>query len=249
MEGGKLEGCLERTAAKFAIFTEERNIGMAETRPDVNLGSIPAKTHIKRRALLMSLLVCSANLAVPQLFASRALHDNAQGEGAKTATSFGVNSEITVIDKSKRVITAKVDSSGQLFQFTPASNAEFNLLKEGQTVFANFDARQVFFEGGHLAGKITNVPSPKKKGPVAEGLPAHNDLKGWNKGVITNIDRSSGIITVKDNATGQSFQFRVANVGIVGQLHLRQSILANFTGRQVSLDGKVAIGAITKEPQ
>lgn len=246
--GASLEGCLERTAAKFAISTEERNIGMAETRPEVNLGSVPAKTGIKRRALLMSLLVCSAKLAVPQLFASRGLHDNGQGERTKTATSFGVKSEITAIDKSKRVITAKVDSSGQLFQFTPVTNTELNSLKVGQTLFANFDTLQVFLNEGHLAGRITSALSSTEPS-LAGSSPAQNASSSWNKAIITSIDAGTGIVTARDSATRKSFQFRVANAAILSQLHLRQSILANFAGRQISFDGKAAVGAITREPQ
>jgi hypothetical protein len=220
---------------------------MAEIRPEENVGSIPTRTDTKRRALLMSLLVCSVNLAVPQLFASRASHDNGQGERAKTAKSFGAKSEITAIDKSKRVITAKLSSDGQVFQFTPASDQELDDLKEGQTVFANFGTRQVFLDGDHVAGTITNVPAPTK-GSAAKGLPDQKGLPSWNKGIITSINTNSGIITAKDNATGHSFEFRVANVGILSQLHLGQRILANFAGSQVSFDGKAALGAITKGP-
>lgn len=218
-----------------------------ESEKPLGKAVVQARTH--RRGFLKSLLAWSAVFVALPRFTSDALSRGSGRDGRTKATQgFEANSEITAIDKSKRVVTARVNSSGQLFQFTPVTRTELNGLKVGQTLFANFDTRQVFLNEGHLAGRITSALSSTEPSSAGSS-PAQNALWSWNKAIITTIDANTGIVTARDSATHKSFQFRVANAAILSQLHLKQSILANFAGRQVSFDGRAAVGAITKEPQ
>ncbi|MFL6438658.1 MAG: hypothetical protein ACJ71Q_13855 [Terriglobales bacterium] len=62
---------------------------------------------------------------------------------------------------------------------------------------------------------------------------------------ITAVDQSTGSATAKVNTTGQTFQFRPANVTQVRMLKVGKSVYANFSTRQVSLDGRTNFGTIT----
>ncbi len=67
--------------------------------------------------------------------------------------------------------------------------------------------------------------------------------------VITAIDARSAVVSAKVSATGAAFQFKVTNPKILAGLRLGLAIYANFTTRQVSLDGKTMCCVITSGPQ
>jgi hypothetical protein len=73
--------------------------------------------------------------------------------------------------------------------------------------------------------------------------------------VITAIDARTGIVSAKVNASGAAFQFRVvAQFGVtdaklLAGLRVGQTVYANLTTNQVSLDGKKMCCVITSPPQ
>lgn len=65
---------------------------------------------------------------------------------------------------------------------------------------------------------------------------------------VTAIDSGSGIVTAKENATSRTFEFRVTNAALLATLHPGSPVYANFTAKQVSLDGNTACCPITSGP-
>ena len=68
-------------------------------------------------------------------------------------------------------------------------------------------------------------------------------------GSITAIDARTGIVSAKVSASGAAFQFRVTDPKLLVGLHMGQGVYANFTTKQVSLDGKRMCCEITSAPQ
>ena len=66
---------------------------------------------------------------------------------------------------------------------------------------------------------------------------------------ITAINESTGIVSAKVNESGAVFQFKVTDAKLLAGLHVGQDVYANFTTRQVSLDGKKMCCEITSPPQ
>ncbi len=66
---------------------------------------------------------------------------------------------------------------------------------------------------------------------------------------ITAIEAGTGLVSAKVTANGNVFQFKVATPAVLASLKLGQGVYANFTTRQVSLDGRAACCAITSGPQ
>lgn len=65
---------------------------------------------------------------------------------------------------------------------------------------------------------------------------------------ITAVDVRSATAIAKVNATGQTFEFRVADPKLLSGLRVGQPIYANFAAKQVSLDGRTPCGTITSGP-
>ena len=65
---------------------------------------------------------------------------------------------------------------------------------------------------------------------------------------VTAINQRAGIVTAKVNATGQTFEFTVANAQFLQSVRIGQGVFANFAGRQVSLDGRTACCQINRQP-
>lgn len=61
---------------------------------------------------------------------------------------------------------------------------------------------------------------------------------------VTKIDTHTGLVSAQVAATGQTFEFRLANAALANFLHIRQAVYANFQTKQVSLDGKNVVGTI-----
>src|SRR2546426_530740 len=55
---------------------------------------------------------------------------------------------------------------------------------------------------------------------------------------ITSVDARAGLVSAKVNATGQSFQFKPNSAALLSSLRVGEGVYANFSSRQVSLDGK-----------
>lgn len=64
---------------------------------------------------------------------------------------------------------------------------------------------------------------------------------------ITDIQMATGIVTAKVTATGNVFQFK-APARTLASLRVGQGVFANFTAKQVSLDGRSVCCAITSGP-
>ena len=65
---------------------------------------------------------------------------------------------------------------------------------------------------------------------------------------VTAIEARTGTVTAKVNATGQSFTFRSGDARALLSIKVGSSVYANFTTRQVSLDGRSACCPITGGP-
>lgn len=65
---------------------------------------------------------------------------------------------------------------------------------------------------------------------------------------ITKIDAATGLVTANVTANGSVFQFKVADARALAGLRLGQRVYANFSGKQVSIDGRSACCAITSGP-
>jgi len=61
---------------------------------------------------------------------------------------------------------------------------------------------------------------------------------------ITAVDAKTGVVTGKVNATGQVFEFTLANKAELTRVHPGQGIFVNLAKKQVSLDGKQPGGTI-----
>src|SRR5271166_575870 len=55
---------------------------------------------------------------------------------------------------------------------------------------------------------------------------------------ITAVDSRTGLVTGKENATGRMFQFQASNAALLKSLRPGTPVYANFTAKQVSLDGR-----------
>ncbi len=65
---------------------------------------------------------------------------------------------------------------------------------------------------------------------------------------ITNIQMVGGVVTGTVTATGNVFQFKVTDPRTLASLRVGQAVFANFTAKQVSLDGRSTCCAITSGP-
>jgi hypothetical protein len=66
---------------------------------------------------------------------------------------------------------------------------------------------------------------------------------------VTAINAATGIVSAKVNANGEAFQFKIANANLLKELRIGAAVYANFTTREVSLDGRTIAGPITSGPQ
>lgn len=215
-----------------------------------------------RFALLAhSLTLCAMSFAVG---AAPQLPSKATGPAAnpKTAKPVGPCCEIISIDAATGVVTAKVKSTGQSFQFKVGEKALLNSLKVGQGVFTNFQTQQVSVDGIKPCGQITSGPGPQSQMPIAKtptqrednksASPEQSELPSGTSGAtqaccgITGIDATKNVASATEKRTGRSFQFKASSPAAMRSLKVGESIYANFRSMQVSLDGKTVFGTILR---
>lgn len=63
---------------------------------------------------------------------------------------------------------------------------------------------------------------------------------------VTAVDMRTSTVTAIEHSTGRTFEFHVANAKLLAGLHAGSPVYANFSTKQVSLDGKTPCCVITK---
>jgi hypothetical protein len=63
---------------------------------------------------------------------------------------------------------------------------------------------------------------------------------------VTAVDARTGTVTARDTATGRAFEFQLSNARLLAAVRIGTPVYANFSAKQVSLDGRTACCAITK---
>jgi hypothetical protein len=152
---------------------------------------------------------------------------------------------ITAIDAKTEVVTAKVNASGAEFQFRVTNANLLKGLRVGQGVYANLAAKQVSLDGKSACCSITSTPAAAPlRPPVTASLPAGTALSGTGPCCTVTAVSSPSLITAQ-NSTGAYFTFSLnANSLFHVFVSVNQKVYANFTTKQVSLDGTSAVGII-----
>jgi hypothetical protein len=212
---------------------------MTQNDRDQLVEEVVARIAADRREFLRKLLLGTA-AALPFL------SSDLLAQGSPPAA------EITAINETTGVVTAKVNSTGQLFQFTPNNKAQIGQLKIGQPVFVNFTSRQISFDGKSPSGTILSIPAANKGSAgtsvASKGIPTGVKGVAPIDGIITSINADTGVVTARVNSTGEFFTFTVANASQLKTLKVGQRVLANFGNKHVSFDGKTAAGTVTGGP-
>ena len=162
---------------------------------------------------------------------------------------------ITDIDTKKGVVSASETTTGRQFKFRLTNPILVHRIKVGQGVEADF-----------AAGKATVVGIDGRY-PIIGTAPAASGAKGPSVGAlgslpekntrpttpankiccaITAVDARSGVISVRENATGRNFKFVANKKSPLKGLKPGQGVYAHFASKQVSLDGRFACCRITE---
>ena len=145
---------------------------------------------------------------------------------------------ITAIDLKTGIVTAKVNATGQTFEFKVTNQALLKSLKLGQGIYANFQTHQVSVDGIQPCCDIVSLSKAAGVGNTAAGRTLGNTANPGDVCCpITSIDEAAGVVTAKVNSTGQTFQFKVADVALLHSLKVGQGVFANFKTQKVSVDG------------
>jgi hypothetical protein len=163
---------------------------------------------------------------------------------------------ITAVNASTGVVMAKVISTSQVFEFTVTNRTQVTQLQVGQPVYANFSNGQISLDGEHNDGQVGRIlPTAAIKTPPIPAVSSDPNNASAQQSVpaaanpvtccgIVGIDASTGVVTARVTSTGQQFQFTLSNSAQTRTLRAGQGIYANFSTRQVSLDGKTPAGTI-----
>jgi Cu/Ag efflux protein CusF len=159
---------------------------------------------------------------------------------------------ITSINVVTGVVTAKVNSAGQIFQFKVTDAGLLRSLKVGQGVFASFQTQKVSVDGIQPCCAIVSVGKLGGTGRAAVGQNLGNQVNpGEPCCEITNIQFGpvDGLVTAKVNSTGQSFQFKVTDTALLNSMKVGQGIFANLKTQKVSVDGATPCCQIVSKGQ
>jgi hypothetical protein len=199
---------------------------------------IPRVAH-RSAAWMVLLIVAGIGLSHPSVTSAKV------PQGGRACCS------VVSVNPANGFVTAKVNATGQQFQFTLTNRAQLTQLHMGQEIYVNFANKQVSLDGRNPAGQIVSAaPIDGIRAPAApvDGIRAAAapvDGARVPAATITAIDKMAGLASAKINATGQPFQFELNNPAQLNKLAVGQPIFVNLGARRVSLDGKTPAGTIT----
>ena len=122
--------------------------------------------------------------------------------------------QITAINSQTGVVTAKVNATGQVFQFKLNDAAQVRTLKVGQAIYANMTAKQVSLDGKIPAGTILSTKAAPLDGIAGQAIPTAGvratalPLTGTVKSIS-----SKGLCVVNGNP---NWQFKLKDPTLAG---------------------------------
>jgi hypothetical protein len=178
---------------------------------------------------------------------------------------------ITRINTRTDLVEAKVNATGEVFEFKVTNPALLQSLKAEEALYANFTTQQVSVDGRTPCGTIVSIASANR--PLASAAPgqvssarpapqpgsspkvassgssqsmAASAASGANPPCcgILRINAATRLVNARDNSGGRSFQFSVPSSLNIHDLQVGQPVWANFKTRQASLDGRMACCSI-----
>lgn len=157
---------------------------------------------------------------------------------------------ITAINAATGVISGKVNASGAAFQFKVTNANVLKGLRVGQGVYANLTAKQVSLDGKTSCCTIVSTAAPiPVPPPVTTSIPGSATPSNTGPCCSVTAVGSPSLITARTSA-GAYFVFSLnppANLLVPlpqSTVTVNQKFYANFTTKQVSLNGTSAVGTI-----
>jgi len=174
---------------------------------------------------------------------------------------------ITAIDARTDSVSARMNASKAAFQFRVTDAALLKSLKVGQEVYANFTTKEVSLDGKKILGEIISLPqsAAPQAGPVttptsapptanpqagklATGASAaspavvggvQNKLGPVQVCTVTALNTYTGVVTAKENTTGQTITFQVAHLQPIDGAKLFQTFKVGGKVDLQPIDGAV----------
>ncbi|HEV2489718.1 MAG TPA: hypothetical protein VGT03_07915 [Candidatus Acidoferrales bacterium] len=185
-------------------------------------------------------------------------------DGLKTPAA-----QIAQIDSATGIVTAHETSTGRTFEFRLADSSALKTLAPGQSVYVNYKAGQISFDGKTPAGTIIAlgpvdgakplglVDGAKPLGPVDGARPV-GPIDGAKPigpvdaikssaapaAEVVRVDSATGVVIGREKATGRQFMFHIVDPSAAKSLTPGKGVYVNYNSRQVSLDGKTPAGPI-----
>jgi hypothetical protein len=154
---------------------------------------------------------------------------------------------ITAVNEQTGIVTAKVNATGQTFQFKVTDASLLDSLSVGQGIYANFKTHEVSMDGRTPAGSIVSIGQVNRAKPItpvdaAKPSGPARSTSSPNPACcsITGINAAARLVAAKENSNAQGFEFSVPRSIPIQNLHVGGEVWANFKARKVSLDGKSA---------
>jgi Cu/Ag efflux protein CusF len=132
---------------------------------------------------------------------------------------------ITGINAKTGLVTAREAATGRTFQFTMTDRATLKGLRVGQQVYADFGTQQVSVDGIEPCCGI--VQAKGRKTPGAAKIPAAKMptvMGGTPCCSVAAVDQATGIVTLRDLKTGQTFQVAVKDAARLQSLKVGEQV-------------------------
>ena len=123
-------------------------------------------------ALRLSTIVSAVIFSAPVNLGAQVSRPTVAGAAAPSACC-----EVVAIDAKTGLATAKIGTTGNVFNFKPGNPATLVALRVGQAVFANLANHQVSLDGRSLCCMMLGDPHPAVAAIVPGGRPLTNDVR------------------------------------------------------------------------
>jgi hypothetical protein len=161
---------------------------------------------------------------------------------------------VTAVDAATGIVSARVNATGATFQFKVANATLLKGLRVGQGVYANLGANQVSLDGKSSCCTIISTGNatllrPPGTIPIPTGAAAPGATSSPATPCCTVSAVSAQNLITAQTTTGTYFVFSLNAIPLIpstrpSTIRVGQKVFADFTTKQVSLDGASPVGAI-----
>jgi hypothetical protein len=172
------------------------------------------------------------------------------GQQPQIQGSASPNTEVALKIGRRRYRVASDAQGNYAFKFASIPKGAGVLVADGETLPITYNGTPLINQNFRNASRVvaTSIPVSSSARPTAwaNSVPGAQPQRPGPCCSVTAVNAGTGVVAAKVTSTGQIFEFTLVDRAQLHSLQVGQHVYANFSNKQVSIDGQHPAGQVVR---